>query len=578
MKRRTTLAVISGALAAAGLGVIAGTQPAQPVAGINQPTAATKSNAPAKQLWHCGMHPQVIQDHPGFCPICHMALTPIGHVDHASTTGPGGGTLVTIDPAVVQNMGVRTAKVTRSSLQRSVRAVGVINLPEPAMHDVNLRVGGWVEKLYADQEGMGVVEGQPLFDLYSPDLQVAEQELIGAVKASKASGGLTGGGEEGPTLVESAKHKLALLGIAQQDVDAIAKADKPPATTPVRSPATGHIEDKTIVQGSAVAAMTKIMRIVDHSHVWLEVQVYPNQIDSVKGGLKVRATVEGMPQKEWDGSVSFIYPHLDHMSRTLMLRITLANPGFHLRPGMYATAEIALDPVENAVQVPREAVIDTGDRQIAFVDAGDGHFEARRVQMGVAGEGGTVQILSGLAPGETVVTSGQFLLDAESRTIEAIAMMGGGTAQASANAPAPAPATAPATQSILSVAYCPMAKASWLQRGSDIANPYLGTAMPDCGSVQNTVNAPADARMAALLKAYLDVEKSLSADRLDSSAQTELLARAKKLPEKQYAALRIAAAKLSEAQDLQRAREAFHAVSDQLVSALSKNTGEGAKQ
>jgi RND family efflux transporter MFP subunit len=225
-------------------------------------------------------------------------------------------------------------------------------------------------------------------------------------------------------LAQSAKRKLRLWGIAEEDIEEIARSDKPPATIPIRSPATGHIEDKTVVQGSPVVAMSKVMRVVDHSQMWLEAQVYQNQMNSVKEGQRIRATVEGMPGKQWEGAISFLYPHVDHMSRTLTVRMTIANSGFHLKPGMYATAEIALDPME-AMQVPREAVIDTGERQIAFVDSGDGHFEARKVQMGIAGDGGMVQILTGLAPGEAVVTSGQFLLDAESRTVEAIATMGG---------------------------------------------------------------------------------------------------------------------------------------------------------
>jgi Cu(I)/Ag(I) efflux system membrane fusion protein/cobalt-zinc-cadmium efflux system membrane fusion protein len=399
------------------------------------------------------MHPQVIQDHPGDCPICHMALTPL---NSGSTTVSGGpkkwwdpmlgpssitdhpgksamnmdlvpldanqaGPEVQIDPAVVQNMGVRTAEVTRGPLTKTVRTVGILKLPEPGLHDVALKVGGWVDKLYADQEGMHVIKGEPLFELYSQDLQVTEEELISAVKSAKsldanASPAIR---QEAQNLIDSAKRKLRLWDVAEEDIEAIANADQPPKDVPFRSPATGHIEDKMIVQGSAVQMGMKLMRVADHTKMWLDAQVYEEQLPVVKLDQKVMATVDGIPGKSFEGTVSFMYPHVDHMTRTLTVRMTLDNPGFELKPGMYATVEIKTQPSPDTIQVPREAVIDTGMRQIAFVTEGAGHFTPRQVRMGIMGDNDMVQILDGLAPGETAVTSGQFLMDVESRTIEA---------------------------------------------------------------------------------------------------------------------------------------------------------------
>ncbi len=421
--------------------------------GKSDAVAAADPRSPHKQLWHCGMHPQVIQDHPGNCPICHMALTPLNSdtpttkggakkwwdpmlgpssiTDHPGKSAMGmdmvsldanpGGPEVQIDPAIVQNMGVRTATVTRGPLTKTVRTVGILRLPEPGLHNVALKIGGWIDKLYADQDGMHVVKGEPLFDLYSQDLQVTEEELIAAVKSAKsldanASSAIQ---TEAQNLIDSAKRKLRLWDVAEEDIEAISTADQPPKDVPFRSPATGHIEDKAIVQGSAAQTGMKLMRVADHTKMWLDAQVYEDQLPVVKLDQRAVATVDGVPGKSFEGTVSFMYPHVDPMTRTLTVRMTLENPGFELKPGMYATVEIITQPSPDTIQAPREAVIDTGTRQIAFVAESAGHFAPRQVRTGIMGDNDMVQILDGLAPGETVVTSGQFLMDVESRTIEA---------------------------------------------------------------------------------------------------------------------------------------------------------------
>jgi len=427
-------------------------------AGKQQADGAT----PHKQLWHCGMHPQIVREHPGTCPICHMDLTPIGGgessaansserkvlywwdpmlgpssisdhpgksamgMDLVPVYGDSAGPEVRIDPAVVQNMGVRTAQVTRGSLTRTVRTVGLLSLPEPGMHDVSLKIGGWIDKLYADQEGMHVHQGEPLFEVYSPDLQVAAQELISAAKSRDALG--TGASptlrREAQNMIDSAQRKLRLWDVDEREIEAIARADHPPRDVIFRSPATGHIEEKMVVRGSSVQPGMKLLRVADHTKVWLDAQVYQEQLPFVKAGQTVIASVDGIADKTFTGTITFIYPHLDHMSRTLKVRATLDNPDFELKPGMYATARIATQPVSNAILCPREAVIDTGTRQIVFISEGGGHFSPRQVRMGVSGDDDMVQIVEGLAPGDTVVTSGQFLMDVESRTIEATQKLG----------------------------------------------------------------------------------------------------------------------------------------------------------
>jgi RND family efflux transporter MFP subunit len=363
-----------------------------------------------KPLWTCAMHPQVIQDHPGLCPICHMELTPI----RARATGD---MTVSIDPVIVQNMGVRTAVVRKGALVQSIRAVGYLNEPEPLHHDINLRVNGWIEKLYANVDGMTVEKDQPLFDLYSPELTVAADEMISARRQLDAA----------PTdatsklLFDTAKRKLRQLGVGEQQVAEIAKLDAAPRTVAFLSPFTGHVTAKRVFEGDAVKAGDLVMRIASRHEMWIEAQVYEQQLGLVSEGQPVRATIVSQPGRVFTGKVIFIHPHLDPQTRTALVRIAISNSDHSLRENMYATVEILADNYREELVVPREAVIDSGRRQVAFVALGGGRFEPRLLQLGASGQDDTVQVLAGLKAGETVVTSGQFLIDSESRLKESLA-------------------------------------------------------------------------------------------------------------------------------------------------------------
>lgn len=375
---------------------------------------APPATAGAAQFYTCSMHPQVIEDHPGKCPICHMDLEPIGN-----------GT--TIDPTIVQNMGLRVAKVSTGPLHTTLHTVGSFVEPEQNHVEINLRVSGWIQKLYANQDGMAVAKGDKLFDLYSADLTAAADELIAA---RKAAAGVTGNDSTvqsaSGAIVAAARRKLELLGLPAADVEAIAAMDKAPATVTFTCPIAGHVTEKTVVEGSAVKAGDRVMRIADRSTLWLQVQVYEQQLPLVHVGTPVRAIVEGLPGKALEGTIEFIYPHLDMMARTATMRVVVPNPGHALHEGMYARVEIDAAVAERAVLVPREAVIDSGTRQIVFLAEGGGHFEPRNVSVGQTGHGegsandDMVEVISGLSGDETVVTSGQFLLDSDSRMKEAI--------------------------------------------------------------------------------------------------------------------------------------------------------------
>ncbi len=425
--------------------------------GIEAPDLA----AGQQRLYGCGMHPQVIQEKPGICPICHMKLEPVS-VTNGPAKGAGGkrkikywwdpmlgpssisdkpgksamgmdlvpvyedqvsgGATVTIDPVVVQNMGVRVVEVMRGSVQRTIRAVGYLDEAQPNIHDVNLRVSGWIEKLYADTEGKHLAKGDPLFELYSPELQVAVEELIAAQGTVQSLSPRTDefARRNAGILVESARRKMEQWGLDPVEIDRLAKLDSAPRVVSFFSPMTGHVVEKHVVEGAAVKAGDRVLRIVDHSTLWLDVQVFEQDLPFVRMGQKVTATVKAGLGKEFKGEVLFIHPHLDPTTRTTTVRMALPNPELVLRPGMFATVNIDAELREPTPLVPREAVIDTGSRQVAFVAAGQGRFEPRSVKLGVSGSDGTTQVLTGLVPGELVVTSGQFLLDAESRMRESI--------------------------------------------------------------------------------------------------------------------------------------------------------------
>lgn len=424
---------------------------AEPVHPVHAAQADQAAPRPAAaQLWTCGMHPQVIQDHPGDCPICHMKLTPL---ESDATAFSTSGSTLTIDPVVVQNMGVRTARAVEAPLRREVRVAGFVEEAEPLIHDVSLRVSGWIVKLYAHTEGLHVTKGDPLFDLYSPEIQLAVEELIALRRRAAASGATTM-----DTMTVAARRKLRLIGLDEREVETLSRLERAPASVTFDSPVTGNVTEKSIVEGSSVASGEKLLRIVDHSTVWIDARVHEQDLALVSVGQQAQATVTGQADKVYSGEIVFIHPHLDETTRTASVRMAVANPGFELRPGMFATVVLRGELAASAVLVPREAVIDTGDRQVAFV-VGDkpGHFEPRRVRTGWTGEGGTVQILEGLAADEEVVVSGQFLLDAESRLQDAlrkfIGQRGNAPATGSATAPVAAAAvSAPATSVPVSAA------------------------------------------------------------------------------------------------------------------------------
>ena len=463
MKRKAVL-MVALALVFAGLGALGGFL-------IGRSDRGKTPDSSTKQLWTCSMHPQVLQDKPGACPICGMQLTPVRkdpqakgstselsaerkvkywwdpmmnppYVSNKPGKSPMGmdlvpvyedevraGPTVTIDPIVTQNIGVRVATVEEGPLTLAIRTVGFLREAETRRHDITLKVEGWIERLYANTEGMLVRKGEPLFELYSPDILVAQEELLLAQRALER---LPADTEERlrtdtQRLIESARQKLVLWDVPNEAIDEVLRAGKASGRVTFRSPADGYVVEKMVVQGAAVERRMKLLRIVDQSELWIDAQLYESQLPYVMTGQKGRALIRGQSGAGLEGRVVFVSPQVDSMTRTAVARIAIPNADLKVRPGQFATVEFPVEVSLRALLVPREAVIDTGVRQIALVALDGGHFEPRHVQVGAEAGDGRVQILAGLAPGERVVTSGQFLLDSESRMREAIQKMTGDT-------------------------------------------------------------------------------------------------------------------------------------------------------
>lgn len=370
-----------------------------------KPGAAQAASA---ELWTCSMHPQVLQSEPGLCPICHMALTPV------SAAAAGGG--LALDPVVVQTMGVRTVRVRTARLAHDVRVGGRLVERTPDHRDVNLRVGGWIETLHAGTDGMRVMRGEPLFELSSPELTLAIGELIAARTRAESRPD----DELARTLLAAARARLVQLGLSDEQIDELARLDAAPATIPFLAPSDGHVTAVEVYAGAAVEPGMRVLRLADNARLWLDLRVPERDLGRVRDGAAVTAEVDTYPGETFAGHVVFVHPHVDDATRTALVRAEIDNGMRRLREGQWARATIASDAEPEALVVPREALVETGRRTLAFVALGGGRFDPREVQAGAGGDDGLVAVLAGLDAGEEVVVSGQFLLDSESRLREAV--------------------------------------------------------------------------------------------------------------------------------------------------------------
>ena len=370
----------------------------------SQPTSAPAPAVKSKTMYTCAMHPFIIMDHPGKCPICAMELEPL---DMSAYTGQ-----VALDPVISQEMGVRVAEVTSGPLTREIRTVGSVDYDETAVRDVTTKVSGWIEKLYVNSTGQAVKKGQPLFDLFSPELYIAQTDYLLALKDASD-----------PRLARDVRVRLKFFDISDQQIDALAKSGLATKTMTIVSPFDGLVVVKNAVEGMKFEPGVNLYRIADLSKVWVLATLYEYQLPFVQVGQNAVMSLPYIPNVNFYGKIAFIYPYLNAELRQVKVRLEFANPGLVLKPGMFANVVLDSTLARDRVLVPREAIIDTGTRQVALVSLGQGRFEPRAVELGAETGGGQVEVVSGLKQGEHIVVSAQFLLDSESNRREALAKM-----------------------------------------------------------------------------------------------------------------------------------------------------------
>lgn len=361
--------------------------------------------------FYCPMHPAVTSETPAECPICGMDLVPkapAGEVGVGQATSDVPGLApVHLSPERLQLIGMKTAVATREKLAEQLRTVGYVAVDEQRVSVVHARVSGWVEKLQVDQTGAPVRKGQLLAEIYSPELLAGQQELVPLLGAGDAGVPLD------DALLADAKQKLLLLGMPPDDLAEFLRTRVPKRGVGVRSPSNGYVSRKAAFEGLYFQPGTQLFEIADLSSVWILADVYEAELARVRVGQQARLELAAYPGRPFHGIVEFLYPALDPATRTLRVRLRFPNPRLALRPGMYGDVHLAI-PTGMALVVPREAVVDTGDVQYVFVAREGGRFEPRRVRVGHRSDD-KVEIVEGLAEGEVVVTTANFLLDSESR-------------------------------------------------------------------------------------------------------------------------------------------------------------------
>lgn len=421
--------------------------------------------ANAQQLYTCGMHPQVIKTEPGNCPICHMKLTPLGSAGSAAAGMDGGAAaqlaIIGIDPGIIQRMNLRTQEVSREAAQREVRTVGVVAFDERTQRQITTRYEGWIEKMFVNVSWQRVKKGDPLFEIYSPALYNAQLNYLVALRSEKqqtatdgeptgadngqttTSGGRSGGqsgaggeragvnggqgvvdSEPSGVLTAAALERLRLLGVDAAFIEALKTSGKAERTYIFRAPADGVVVEKLVQEGQAITAGQPVYSFASLSPVWVLAQVYEKDLPLVKAGQRVRVRGSyGAHPPVFEGRVAELLPQVQDATRAATARIELDNIEEALLPGMFADVRFVAELGDSVILVPDEAVLRSGEQNRVFVALGEGRFMPREVELGARTDDHRYVVQSGLQAGETVVVSGQFMLDSESRLREAIAKM-----------------------------------------------------------------------------------------------------------------------------------------------------------
>lgn len=397
-----------------------GKKSAPPAETVKNEASDEKGNKEKKiKYWVAPMDPNYRRDKPGKSPM-GMDLVPV-YEDEGEPTAEG---VIKIDPITVQNIGVRTAKVVKGPLVATVRAVGRVTYDEQKVEHIQTKVSGWVEELFVDTMGQDVRKGEKLLTIYSPELVATQQEYLQALRYSEQTAGSSfkDVANGGASLVDAAKRRLLLMDIDPGQIQALEKRSDVQKTMVLHSPANGVVIDKKVFSGMKVSPGMELYTIANLSRVWIIGSIYEYELPFVRNGQDAEITLPYEPGVTYRGRISFIYPYLSAATRTVQIRIEFNNPGLKLKPDMYVDVLIKNKAASDVLQVPSDAVIRTGTRSIVITALGEGKFLPKEVKVGPEGQG-MVEINSGLSEGETVVVSGQFLIDSESNLRQAVTKM-----------------------------------------------------------------------------------------------------------------------------------------------------------
>lgn len=416
-------------------------------------SSSSANNSDGKQLYTCGMHPEIISEEPGNCPICEMKLTPIKtgnksgkrkilfyrnpmnpeiisdhpqkdemgmdyvpvYEDEANSEG-----IVMIDPEVQQSMNIKTTKVEAKELSSVVVTNGVLQTNETNEYIVTTKINGWIEKLYVNYTGQKVSKGEKLMDIYSPELVSAQQELLTALSYQNSvnNSSIKSIRESGNELVKNAIRKLKLLEVPEAEIKRLIETKEVKTYITLYAQKSGTVLEKNILEGQKIMAGMPLLKISDLSTLWLMADIYEYELAKIKIGSKSKISFNFFPGKIYEGKVSFIYPTLDPKARTVKIRIELSNNG-ELKPSMFANVVIKGIDLGRKPVIPENAIIRSGLKNIVILALGNGKFKPQEVKLGGYADG-YYQVLDGLSEGNTIVTSAQFLIDSESNLKAAV--------------------------------------------------------------------------------------------------------------------------------------------------------------
>lgn len=410
------------------------------------------------QLWTCGMHPDIVLEEPGDCPICGMKLVPLkGKGSSATSDGEreilywrapmdpneiydepgkskmgmdlvpvyadeaGSSGIVKVDGVLQQQMNLQTTIAKKRDLQRTIYTNGVLTPDERKEYVVTTKVSGWVDKLYINYTGQEVRKGQKLLEIYSPELVSAQEEVLTAIKyqksveASKDSEIQMSGND----LLENSLRKLRLLDIPDSDINKLIEEGKVKKNLTLYAPFDGIVLKKNVDEGEKIMAGKTLLQIADLRNMWLKADIYENELQLISVGSSADITFNYFPGKVLKSKVTFIYPTVDPKTRTVQVRFDIPNQNLTLKPSMFATVEMKGKTIKNAVTVPEQSIIRSGKDAIVIVALGEGKFKPASVKLGQNAEG-YYQVLDGLTAGTKVVTNSQFLIDSESNLRSAV--------------------------------------------------------------------------------------------------------------------------------------------------------------